>query len=159
MSDSIWERQFEQHESEVAVAEPVWVEEPISDPEEPVSEDIISLLNLGKLTYEMNVRGHKIVLRTLTMGEELEIGLLLKPFIGTVEEGRALATAIVAASIESFDGNPLVRGIGPEENLLHRKFDYVRTRMYWPVIRLIYEEGYIPLAARQSEAIEDFQKK
>lgn len=161
MSDTHWDRSFDEQE-EVGPNE--WVDELVDEEQEPLSEspfgkDIISLLNLGELKARIDVRGHDVTLRTLRMDEELEIGLLVQPYQGTLEEGRALATAVVAASVESIDDMPLVAELGPGENLLRKKFDYVRTRMYWPVIKIIYEEGYIPLVERQVAAVEEFTKK
>lgn len=157
-SDFSWDREFESRQA--VVDEDGWLEEPEAQEElEPISQDVVSLLNLGELTQEFEIRGHKIVLRTLKVGEELEISTFIQPFVGTIDEGRALATATVAAAIVSLDGNPLVREIGPEENMLRRRFDFVRTKMYWPVIRMIYEEAYSPLLERQVKAIEEFQKK
>ena len=150
---SVWEAQFEQPE----VLE--WKEEDKDIISQELSEDLISLLNLGDLKYEIEVRGHKIVLRTLRMSEELEIGLFIKPYIGTLDEGRAIATATVAASIESYDGKSLITAIGPYENVLRKKFDFIKDKMYWPVIQIIYEEGYIPLVKKQVETIEEFRKK
>lgn len=137
-----------------------WIDGPeeVVNPE-PVSQEIMGLLNLGELEAKINVRDHDVILRTLKMDEELEVGLLVQPYQGTIEEGRALATALVAASIKSIDGKPVVSTLGPEENLLRRKFDYVRTRMYWPVIRILYEEGYIPLVDQQVKALDEFRKK
>jgi hypothetical protein len=155
-SDFSWEREFEDRLDEQA-DEGVWLEEP--EDETPVSQEVVSLLNLGELTQEFDVRGHKIILRTLKVGEELEISTFIQPFIGTIDEGRALATASIAAAIVSYDGNPLVRAVGPEENLLRKKFDFVREHMYWPVIRMIYEECYSKLLDRQVEALREFQKK
>lgn len=155
-SDFSWEREFE--DRQVLADETVWLEE--SEEEDlPVSQDIHSLLNLGQLTQEFDIRGHKIILRTLRVGEELEVSTFIQPFVGTIDEGRALATATIAASIVSLDGGPLVREIGPEENMLRKKFDFVRTKMYWPVIKILYEEAYVPLLERQVETIKEFQKK
>ena len=160
MSESFWEREFEDRQQ--VMDDPVWLDEvkEIEDlPEEMVSRDIHSLLNLGELSQEFDVRGHKLILRTLKVGEELEISTFIQPFVGSVDEGRALATATVAAAIVSLDGEPLIRGIGPQENVLRKKFDFVRTKMYWPVIRMIYEDCYVGLLKRQVATIEEFQKK
>lgn len=154
MDATAWDREFDER---VDGQELEWVDE--TTPESPVSPEIFGLLNLGKLTKDIDIRGHKITLRTLTMGEELEIGLMLKEFEGTQEWGRALATALVAASIVTLDGKPLVEALGPGEDLLPRKYSYVQKSMYWPVIKIVYEEGYIPLAADQQTAIDDFRKK
>lgn len=157
MSETVWDREFDERVESGEEVE--WVEEP-EQPEEPVAEEVIGLLNLGKLTSEMKIRGHDVRFKTLTMDEELEVGLLIQPFGSTEWEGRALATGLVAASVESIDGKPLVdAGLGPQDNTLRRKFDYVRKNMYWPVIRVLYEEGYIPLVERQVQALDEFRKK
>lgn len=156
-SDFSWDREFESRQ--VAEDETVWLDEPEVEENEPLSREIFSLLNLGELQQEFEVRGHKLILRTLKVGEELEIATFIQPFMGTVDEGRALATATVAASIVSLDGEPIVREIGPQENVLRKKFDFVRTRMYWAVIRMIYEDCYIPLLEKQTQTVEEFQKK
>lgn len=156
MSETIWDREFER--SSVGDEEVEWVEEP-EQPEEPISQEVIGLLNLGSLTTNMEVRGHEVRLRTLTMDEELEVGLLIQPYRDTEWQGRALATGLVAASIQAVDGKPLVEALGPNENTLRRRFDYVRKNMYWPVIRVLYEEGYIPLVEQQVQALKEFRKK
>lgn len=157
-SDFSWDREFQER---LEADETVWLDEPEEAEvvELPVSQEIHSLLNLGELSREFEVRGHKIILRTLRVGEELEVSTFIQPFVGTIDEGRALATATIAAAIVSLDGEPLVRELGPQGNVLRKKFDFVRTKMYWPVIRLIYEEYYVELLKEQTAAIEEFQKK
>lgn len=152
MSDSYWDREIAAHSN----TDEDWVEE--SKPE-TVSTNIVSLLNLGELKAKFHVRGSEIVLRTLKMDEELEIGVLVDKYVRTIEEGRAIATAVVAASIESVNGLPIATSLGPDDNVLQKKFDYVRTKMYWPVIKMIYEEAYIPLVEQQLVALEEFRKK
>src|SRR6476469_1952978 len=144
-SDFSWEREFEDRQYPDA-DEAVWLDEPEEEAEiEPIPQDVYSLLNLGELTQEFDVRGHKIILRTLKVGEELEISTFVQPFVVTIDEVRALATATIAAAIQSFDGGPLVRSVGPQENMLRKKFDFVREHMYWPVIRMLYEDCYSQL--------------
>lgn len=154
---SFWEGAFtdapEEPEGDVE-----WVQEEEIE-EDPTSFDATSLLNLGKLSARMDVRGHEVSLRTLTMDEELEIGLLVSKYENTRVEGQALATACVAAAVESIDGKPFVSGLGPDESPLTQKFHFVRKRLYWPVIKAIYEEGYIPLMERQVQALEETRKK
>lgn len=142
--------------------QPGWVNEPEDEPEVPdlPSNNLLGFLNLGQLQEDFTVRGHTIVLRTLTMDEELEVGLLVKRYSETIDEGRALATALVAASIVSIDGKPLVLApLGPNESIVKKRFDYVRTTMYWPVIRVIYEEGYLNLIQSQVDALDELRKK
>jgi hypothetical protein len=156
MSTTAWDREFDEQVGK----EEGWLEEDkVETPFDSISPEIFGLLNLGRLSSKLEVRGHEVHLRTLTMDEELEIGLLISEFEGTQEWGRALATALVAASVDTLDGKPLVEALGPNENLLSRKYDYVRKHMYWPVIKIIYEEGYIPLSVEQQIAVDEFRKK
>lgn len=157
MSTTVWDREFDEQQ----VGEDEWLADPdeVDQQKELPGQDVVNLLNLGELKARMEISGHEVWLRTLKVAEELEIGVLVQPYMNTIEEGRALATATVAASIDSLDGKPLVENFGPGDNKLRRKFDYVRTHMYWPVIKILYEEAYIPLVTRQVEAIEEFRKK
>jgi hypothetical protein len=155
MSEQFWATKLDESAEENAEG---WVDEPAQQEDLP-SNNILSLLNLGELKARIDVRGHEVVIHTLKIDDELEIGRLIQPYQGTIEEGRALATALVSASIETIDGVPLVAGLGPSEDLLSRRFKFVRSRMYWPVIREIYEEGYIRLVEQQVQALEEFRKK
>jgi hypothetical protein len=156
MSDTIWDREADAHLAGQDDIE--WIEEEAPE-QEIASKDIFALLNTGQLAYQLDVRGHNVSLRTLTMEEELGADMLISKYEGTMAYGRAQATVYVAAAIESIDGRPLVLTLGPDEDVIRRKFDYVKRKMYWPVIKLIYEEGYIPLIERQALAIEEFRKK
>lgn len=158
MTDTFWEGQMDAPEVSAG-----WVDDPdeivVNDLSSFPSQEVLGLLNLGELKAKVNVRDYEVVLRTLRMDEELEVSLLIQRYKGTMDEGRALATALVAASVETVDGRPLIATLGPDDSKVERKFDYVRTRMYWPVIRILYEEGYIPLVEQQVNALEEFRKK
>jgi hypothetical protein len=161
MSETFWDRVVDERQVGEEDDGTEWVEEPQPEqPEDtPVSQDTTSLLNLGKLVARTEIHGHEVVLRTLTIDEELEVGLLVHQYEGTDVWGRAVATANVAAAIETIDGKPLVGLLGPGENSTLRKFNYIRKNMYWPVIKMIYEEAYIPLLDRQVQSLDEFRKK
>ena len=150
---SAWDEKFDSLESPELPDSVLGIED-----EELFSEDTLSLLNVGRLTHEITVRGHVIRLRTLKIGEELQIGLLIKKYTGSPEEGRAYTCAVVAASIDSIDGHPLVGSFSSDEDYLTRKFDYVRSKLYWPVIKEIYD-GYIDLLGRQADSLEELDGK
>jgi hypothetical protein len=127
--------------------------------EELPSEALVGLMNIGRLTKDISIYGDDLRLRTLKIGEELEVGLLISKWTGTPEEGRAYAVATVAATIETLNGKKLVQTLGPSnDDELRRKFDFVRTRWYWPVIQQIYEE-YIGLQREQVKALEELRSK
>lgn len=145
MNQTVWDEAFQ---------------EAVSQPElpEPLSNDLITLLELGKLEEVVHIGNRTIQLRTLTIGEELELGLLTKEFHGTSEQLRAEITAAVAASIIAVDGMPLITSLGPNEETLRQRFDYVRKNFYWPVIRLIYQK-YSELLERSEEALRELEEK
>lgn len=149
---SVWSREFDEHSEEAP-----WLEDPKEN--DIVSKELTSLINLGELKGTYSIRDTDIILKTLKMEDELKIGLLIDKYQRTLEEGRAYATAVVAAAIDSINGYPLVASAGPFDDLLAKKFNYVRTNMYWPVIKAIYEEGYIPLVEKQLAALDEFRKK
>lgn len=151
-----WDEQFAQANSDVELLGV----DPIDEADEGLpSEALVGLMNIGRLTKDVTLYGDDIVLRTLKVGEELEIGLLIQKWTGTPEEGRAYAVATVAASIESLNGKRLVGQLGPSEvDELRRKFEYVRTKWYWPTIQLIYEE-YITLQREQQLALDELRLK
>lgn len=141
------------------IEDPVEVELPEPEKEEPLGAEVLGLLYVGKLTKSFNYQGHDFVIKTLKMGEELEAGLITQEFENSSEYPRALATALVAASIESVDGLPIVTALGPsQDDLLQRKFDYVKEKWYWPTIRFVYDR-YIELLQQQKEALDEFEKK
>lgn len=151
MSETVWDEQFAQTSDDVELGIEV-------DDERP-SDALVSLLTVGRLSREFVIGGNSITLRTLTMDEELEIGLLIKPYSDTEEAGRAYICAVVASSIETVNGQALVTILGLDTSYQRKQFDYVRKTWFWPVIERVYEEGYIPLQRDQLAALEEFRKK
>src|SRR5690242_12591575 len=85
---------------------------PVNDgvwPPEPdvTQEPFEGMLFLGRLTQTFTYVGHEFVIRTLTTDEVLEIGLLVKPYNGTLGEVKAYQAATVASCVERLDGRPL----------------------------------------------------
>jgi hypothetical protein len=168
MAENLWEEVFEDASSdsgEMSWEDGLEVIQERQDDEEPqdseLSPDTLALLQVGRLSSKINVFGNEVRIKTLTVGEELEIGLLTKQYLNTAEQGRAYGTAVVAACIESINRKPLPvkpLGLEDESNLLSYKFDYITARYYWPVIEKIYEE-YMKLLARQVTALEELKKK
>jgi hypothetical protein len=132
-------------------------EEDMEFEEEPLGIDESNLIYRGYLTGELTLGNHEISLRTLRIGEELEAALLADKYKDTVEAGRALATAIVAAAIVTVDGESLVAGLGPGENTLESRFKYILRNWYWITVRQIYEE-YNVLLRRVIDTYESVKK-
>ena len=117
------------------------------------------MLTVGKLSATVTYAGHEFVIRTLTIGEELAIAEICRPYDDTIAQARALATATVAAAIESVDGMPLMRSIGPDESAaIRQKFNFMKSRWYWNIIGHIYQE-YLNLLQQQLTAFEELRGK
>lgn len=84
-------------------------EPPVLTPEE--EEEVVDLLHAGRKEKYVEVFGRRLHLRTLTIGEELKVSELTKPYLNSDGWGRAYRTAVVAAAIRTIDGkllfNPL----------------------------------------------------
>lgn len=154
---TVWDEAYDAAASEEPDVELLGID---AAPDEGLpSEALVALINLGELSTEVKLYGHMFRIRTLRIGEELEIGQLISRYSETPEEGRAYACAIVAASIVSVDGRALVlEAIGPHEQTLGRKFDYVRSNFFWPVIEALYEE-VVKLRLEQQQALEELRLK
>lgn len=126
--------------------------------EEPVHDDTYGLLYVGHLTDIVKIGQHEVRIRTLKIGEELNAALLANRYKDTVEEGRALATALVAAAIDTVDGKPLLGElIGPGDNAIEAKFDYILRNWYWESARQVWD-AYNALLQRVQQAGEELKK-
>jgi len=98
--------------------------------------------------------GHSFVLRTLTVGEELAIGQVVNEFAGTIGQGKAFQTAVIAAAIVTVDGRELVEPLGPDTQAgLQAKFDYITRNWYMRTIDEVFA-AYQELLIRQAAAYE-----
>lgn len=122
-------------------------------------QDIENLLTVGHISKEISVAGHTFVMRTLKIGEELAIADACREYDGTFAHAKAIATATVAAALESIDGRPLMRSLGPDNTQnIRQKFSYIRGKWYWAIINELYEE-YTILLDRQIVAFGELRKK
>lgn len=140
---------------------PQYVEDDVQQEvvEEELDNDTYGLMHVGYLTDVVTIGKHEIRIRTLKIGEELQAALLANRYKDTVEEGRALATALVSASIVSVDGNSLLGDIlGPKDDSIESRFDYILNNWYWETIRQVWEV-YNQLLSRVRESTETLKKE
>src|SRR4051794_36281668 len=117
-------------------------EEPLPQFDPRHTEAFEGLIYLGALTKKFKWMGHSFVVRTLMTDEELAIGLLVKEWDGTIAQNRAYATAIVAACVQTVDGQELP---GPafeetDEARLRRRFNVVSSTWYPATIDAVFEQ-------------------
>jgi hypothetical protein len=98
------------------------------------------LLYLGQLEQEVtSIPFHNFIIRTLNTADKLGISLLTKEYQETVAYGRAYRAAVVAASLISVDGRPLVPS-SKSTNTLRQKYEYITNGWYDSVIDTLYLE-------------------
>jgi len=156
MDQTIWESAFADDRQE---EDPVdqEIKEEVSD---SLSRDLSTLVNFGRLTTSFDFWGHSFVIKTLKMGEELEVGNIASAYSSSIDDGaRAFIAAIVAACIQTVDGDPIIEPLGPnDKTVIGRRFHYMLDNYYWSVIEHVYEK-YVELNERVTVAIEEFKKK
>ena len=136
-----------------------------TDPEEipefdpKVREDFEGLLYLGRLEHTFTWAGHEFRIRTLNDGELLEVGLLAKPWRGTMSEMKAYQTALVAGCVVTVDGQPMPVPLtsDPRDTAMANRFRYVQRSWFPPTFDAVYEE-YLLLETRVSKALEAMGK-
>jgi hypothetical protein len=102
---------------------------------EEEQQNFESIITFGKKTALDEVFGHSVYLSTLTVEEELQVGLLVKPYLNTDAYYRAYKTAVVAASVKEIDGQPLYTAMSPHEDtnqIMRKKWEKIKT--YYPVV-------------------------
>ena len=124
-----------------------------------VRTDMDNLLTNGYISTEINLAGHVFAMRTLTIGEELAVSLVVSDYDKNYAQNKAVAAATVAASLESIDGRPLMRSLGPDPALnIRQKFLYIKNKWYWVIIEELYQ-NYLLLLERQIQAFRDLKGK
>lgn len=102
--------------------------------------DFETLVTFGRKSLTADVWGHTVLVSTLTVEEELAIGLLVKPYRDSDAYHRAYKTAVVAASVVEIDGQPLYMPLSSHEDnhqIMRKKWEKVRS-YYPPVVDQMY---------------------
>lgn len=106
---------------------------------EEYKQPFLGLLYVGAMKKTVEYAGHKIVLRTLTQGEELRVGQLTREYAGCRNELDAMRLYMVAASIETVDGQPMANQLFEEADPISSKAEELK-RWYAPVVMFLYDE-------------------
>lgn len=129
------------------------------DVDQSVRRDLDSLLHNGSISHTVELAGHSFVIRTLSIGEELAVASVCEDYAKSIAQSKAIATATVAAALESIDGRALMHSISPDPltNIRH-KFAYIRNKWYWAIIEELYGQ-YVLLSERQLYAFQELKGK
>jgi hypothetical protein len=98
------------------------------------------LLFIGKVSRTFKWLGHTFVIRTPRIDEILEIGQLHEPYNTSVADVKAYQTLLLAAIVETVDGQPLPIPISDDVSLIQSKFDYIKRHWYPWTLDKLYEE-------------------
>lgn len=125
--------------------------------EERYREDFTGLCFVGKVADEFTYLSHRFKIRSLTVEELITIGLLHAKYQNTLADVKAYQTLVVAACIEQLDGKQLPIPIGPNEELIEARFNYVSKNWFPFTIDEIYSK-YMVLEARVQATVEAMGK-
>ena len=124
-----------------------------------IRSDMDNLLTNGFISTEVNLAGHVFAMRTLTIGEELAVSLVVSDYDKNYAQNKAVAAATVAASLETIDGRKLMQSLGPDPTVnIRQKFLYIKNKWYWSIIEELYQ-NYLILLERQIQAFRDLKGK
>lgn len=133
--------------------------EPLPEFDPRFKQDFEGLLYLGKLYQSFNWVGHKFVIRTLTTGEILEVGLIHREYVGTISDLKAYQAALVAGCCEEVDGRPIAIPITDDDSdsMLLNRFRYIKDHWFPPTLDVIYDR-YMKLEERVNAVLEAMGK-
>ncbi len=115
-------------------------------------EDFTGLLYLGRLDKTFRLFGHTFVVRTLTTEQLAEVGLIHRPYIGSNAENAVYQSAVVAASVQTVDGESLPSSItlDASDDLVSVRFPYVMKNWMPAVREAVYAECiHLEILSRQ----------
>jgi hypothetical protein len=127
----------------------------VNDFPDEARESVNGLMWLGFLEDSVLVFGHEFVIRTLRVGEDLQVGLLTKEYADSMGIEQAIATATVALALKSIDGDPDFCPVASRNHAdyARQRFKYVQDNWYMPVIVRVFD-AYLGLLAKQQDALE-----
>lgn len=152
---------------DLAPVEPVTTTETIDEAledlpsfDERYIEEFNGLMYLGALVKTFEWVGHTFTIRTLMSDDYLAVGVLTKDYAGTIAEGRAYTTAVVAMALQSVDGQPLPTPVGSHDSTYawaFQRFNWVKARLFPPVVDTVYGE-FLVLEAKAKRVLDAMGK-
>lgn len=119
-----------------------------------MKEPFEGLMFVGSLSKRFTWAGHRFEIRTLMTEEILEVGMVHRPYVGTLAEMKAYQAATVAACLVSVDDKPLPTPItnDPDDTLLGVRFSYV-IRKWSPLVMDVVYSQYLALEQKVNEVL------
>jgi hypothetical protein len=119
-----------------------------------------SLMTVGKRTKTIAVMDHAVLIETLNIDDELQVGLACSEYEGTKAFARAYQLAVCAAAVREVDGIPLYQPLSetvePSE-VFSKKLD--KLKKYYPVVLYKIYRGVLDLEQEFAELVEKLGKQ
>jgi hypothetical protein len=131
-----------------------------TEPDARWQADFHGLLHIGELSSSFEWMGHKIVIRTLKVDEELMVASLTAEWAETIGGTKAAAAAICGIAVQNIDGQPMPVPLGESDSPMQwarDRFAYAQ-RWYPFTIDAIYAR-YLELEGRVREILDEMGKE
>jgi uncharacterized transporter YbjL len=142
------------------VTEEVEAEDPVVELTDEERLLFRSLMTVGKRVKTLAVMDHSVLIETLNIDDELQIGLACREFEGTKAFARAYQLAVCAASVKEVDGIPLYQPLSEEvesSEVFAKKLD--KLKKYYPVVLYKIYRGVLDLEQEFAELVEKLGKQ
>jgi hypothetical protein len=120
---------------------------------EDESESFRNLVMVGAISDTFEIAGHKVILHTLNVDEDLQVGVLLHKFTDTHAFPRAYKTLICAAAIISIDGEPLVTHFSLSEGKVTVQERFDKLKDFFPVVIDAIYERFVELEEKVTPVV------
>lgn len=154
----------EEEESRRVVGEIITEEVEHKDPVVTLTDEeralFRSLMTVGKRVKTLAVMDHSVLIETLNIDDELQVGLACKEYEGTKAFARAYQLAVCAASVKEVDGIPLYQSLSEEvepSEVFVKKLE--KLKKYYPVVLYKIYRGVLDLEQEFAELVEKLGKQ
>lgn len=101
--------------------------------------DFEGLTYIGYLETPVEAFGHEFLIKTLTVGDKLQVAQICKEFEGTYGYARAYKAAVLAGALIQVDGEPITVA-EQKRSVVRQRFEYIVNTWYDPVIEVLYHK-------------------
>lgn len=142
------------------VTEEVEVEDPVVQLTDEERALFRSLMTVGKRSKTISVMDHSVLIETLNIDDELQVGLACKEYENTKAFARAYQLAVCAASIKEVDGIALYQALSEDvtpAEVFVKKLE--KLKKYYPVVLYKIYRGVLDLEQEFAELVEKLGKQ
>ena len=142
------------------ITEEVEVEDPVVELTDEERALFRSLMTVGKRSKTISVMEHSVLIETLNIDDELQIGLACREYEGTKAFARAYQLAVCAAATKEVDGIPLYQALSDDiqpSEIFTKKLENLKR--YYPVVLYKIYRGVLELEQEFAELVEKLGKQ